>query len=115
MGMREGQKRKQQSKAPAEPRDSQWHSEVRGSHKTGKLDLDKEKASIWMPGAEVQTKSGRSFKAREEVVYMAYSMISPPLPQKPRHPEHNKPCPMSVQWVEPQPGYRRLLTVWGLS
>ena len=41
MGMKEGQKRKQQSKAPAEPRDSHWHSEVRGSHKTGKLDLDK--------------------------------------------------------------------------
>ena len=41
MGMKEGQKRKQQGKAPAEPRDSQWHSGVHGSRKAGTRDWDK--------------------------------------------------------------------------
>lgn len=63
-----------------------------------------------MPGTGVQAKSGRSFKLREEVVCRTKSQIFPPLPQK-----LQPPGPMSIHGAEPQPGNRRLLTMWGLS
>lgn len=63
-----------------------------------------------MPGAAVQVKSGRSSKLREEVMCRTSSRIFPPLPQKLQH-----PCPVSIHEAEPQPGHRRLLTMWGLS
>lgn len=66
-------------------------------------------------GTRIQAKPGGSFTLRRNVVCGASSKIFSPLPQKPKRPSPNRPCPRSVPGAEVLPRRRRLLTTCGLS